>query len=120
MSINTIFLKLLLIMFSFIMLNALSIDEEIEAIQKAPVEERFKLMNALKKRIVQMKEEKRMNTIEKLQDATEGEVFVDEENNVTQDDNRTDRVKQKLEAHTQKVIEHHVGHELEDQFNGDD
>ena len=43
-----------------------NIDTEIEAIQKAPVEERFKLMNAFKRKMVQMQEQERMKAIRKL------------------------------------------------------
>jgi len=44
------------------------IDAQIEAIQQAPVSERFKLMNDFKKKIVKMKEKKRLKAIKKLQE----------------------------------------------------
>ena len=47
------------------------IDSQIEAIQHAPVEERFKLMNAFKKKIVQMKETERIEAISQLQSITQ-------------------------------------------------
>jgi len=84
---------------SFTLLYA-SIDDEIEAIQQAPIEQRFKFMNALKKRIVQMKEEKRMTTIKKLQSATQGEVIEREDENLTQEQNVTDISNKKIESHT--------------------
>jgi len=49
-----------------------TIDAQIEAIQKAPIEERFKLMNAFKKEIVQMQEQERIKAIMKLKSITTG------------------------------------------------
>ena len=48
-----------------------NIDAQIEAIQRAPVTERFKLMNAFKKEIVQMKETERIQAMTKLQSITQ-------------------------------------------------
>ena len=42
------------------------IDTQIEAIQNASVEERFKLMNAFKKNLIKMKEKERIKAIHKL------------------------------------------------------
>ncbi len=42
------------------------VDSQIEAIQKASVSERFKLMNAFKREIVQMKETERIEALTKL------------------------------------------------------
>jgi len=47
-----------------------NIDARIDAIQKASVEERFKLMNAFKKEVVHMKEEERIDAITKLKSIT--------------------------------------------------
>lgn len=47
-----------------------NIDTRIEAIQNASIEERFKLMNAFKKEMVQMKEKERMDAITKLKSIT--------------------------------------------------
>ena len=64
-----------------------SIDDEIEAIQNSPIEQRFELMNALKRKITKMKEEERMQTIEKLQSSTQGEVISrPSENNKTMEE----------------------------------
>ena len=42
------------------------IDAEIEAIQNASVQERFKLMNTFKQKLIQMRQEERSNAIDKL------------------------------------------------------
>ena len=47
-----------------------NIDDEIEAIQKAKVSEKFKLMNAFKKKIIKMKAKERLKALKKLQLAT--------------------------------------------------
>jgi len=41
-------------------------DREIEAIRKAPIAKRFKLMNAFKKEIIKMQEKERLIAIRKL------------------------------------------------------
>lgn len=60
---------LLIFIFLYFPLFA-NIDAQIEAIQKAPVEERFKLMNAFKQEIVQMQEKERIDAMSKLQSIT--------------------------------------------------
>ncbi len=52
------------------MLLLADIDEQIEAIQHAPLKERFKLMNAFKNRVIQMREEERLQALHKLQTMT--------------------------------------------------
>lgn len=47
-----------------------TIDAQIEAIQKAPISERFKLMNAFKKNIITMKEEERIHALMELKSIT--------------------------------------------------
>lgn len=47
------------------------IDARIEAIQHAPVEERFILMNALKKEMIHMQEAERIDAISKLKSITQ-------------------------------------------------
>ncbi|MCF6244914.1 MAG: hypothetical protein L3J43_07735 [Sulfurovum sp.] len=46
-------------------------DAQIEAIQRAPVAERFKLMNAFKKKIIKMHEKERIEAMTKLQSITQ-------------------------------------------------
>lgn len=60
---------LLIFIFSAALLFA-DIDATIEAIKKAPVSERFKLMNAFKKEIIRMQEKQRIQAIEKLKTVT--------------------------------------------------
>jgi hypothetical protein len=59
---------LLLILFSLSLFA--NIDAQIEAIQKAPLQERFKLMNAFKNEIIQMQEEERIKALQKLKSIT--------------------------------------------------
>jgi hypothetical protein len=47
-----------------------NIDSQIEAIRNAPTEERFRLMNAFKQEIVEMKEEERIHAITQLKSIT--------------------------------------------------
>jgi len=47
------------------------IDAEIEAIQNAPIKERFKLMNAFKQKLIKMRELEREKAIKKLTAKTE-------------------------------------------------
>jgi len=67
----TFFISLFSILFLNLPLIANNIDTQIEAIQKAPIEERFKLMNSFKKEIVQMREEERIQAMSKLQSITQ-------------------------------------------------
>jgi hypothetical protein len=48
-----------------------NIDARIDAIQNAPVEERFMLMNAFKKEVVHMQEAERIDAITKLKSITQ-------------------------------------------------
>ena len=50
-----------------------NIDARIEAIQNAPVEERFMLMNAFKKEVIHMQEEERIDAITKLRSITQSQ-----------------------------------------------
>jgi len=52
--------------FTTLPLYAQTIDEQIRAIQNAPVAERFKRMNAFKKKLVKMKEAERIEALKKL------------------------------------------------------
>lgn len=58
---------LITIVLSTLLLKADTINEQIEAIQKATPQERVELMNALKKRLASMNEEERANAINTLQ-----------------------------------------------------
>lgn len=60
------YLLILLLYISLILPLSANIDAQIEAIQRASVSERFKLMNAFKRDIVQMKETERIEALTKL------------------------------------------------------
>jgi len=63
--------KAILFMILFLLPLWGDIDAQIEAIQRAPVSERFKLMNDFKKKIIQMREKERMEAVRKLQSITQ-------------------------------------------------
>ncbi len=46
------------------------VDAQIEAIQKASVQERYKLMNAFKNKLIKMREKERIQALQKLQKKT--------------------------------------------------
>ncbi len=69
-----LFLLLTSILFLTVSLLATPIDAQIEAIQKAPVEKRFKLMNAFKKKIVRMQEQERIKALTKLKSMTKNKM----------------------------------------------
>ena len=76
------------------------IDSEIEAIQHAPIKDRFKLMNALKHKLIQMREQERSAAIDKLKSITKTAP--------------TDLPKEeKNKVHIQKEIEQHIQEEIE-------
>jgi len=86
-----------------------SIDSEIEAIQKAPVAERFKLMNALKKKLVKMKEKERLEALSKLRASTKNK---EAKKTIGVVEKHTKKiVKQQLE----NVMENHIENEVENQ-----
>ncbi len=61
-------IRLILLLLPLLLFS--DIDDQIEAIQHASVKERFKLMNAFKNEIIQMREEKRFQALHKLQAMT--------------------------------------------------
>ena len=61
-------MKAILFMILFLLPLWGDIDAQIEAIQRAPVSERFKLMNDFKKKIIQMREKERIEAVKKLQE----------------------------------------------------
>lgn len=63
-------LKLIFFYSLISLLGYANIDSKIEAIQEAPVEERFRLMNAFKKEIIQMQEQERIEALTKLKNIT--------------------------------------------------
>ena len=79
-----------------------SIDAEIEAIQKAPVSERFKLMNALKKKLVKMKERERMEALSKLRASTKSK--------------KAKKAIGDVEKRTKSIARQHLENEMENQI----
>lgn len=64
------YLSIILITVSLVVPLHADIDAQIQAIQSAPVSERFKLMNAFKQKMIQMKEEERIKAMKKIQSIT--------------------------------------------------
>ena len=91
-------LKSLLLVFLSVPLFA-NIDAQIEAIQKAPIEERFKLMNAFKKEIVQMQEQERIKAMTKLKSITKSKY--------------ADKVLKELTKHSRREVSKQRSHQRE-------
>jgi len=93
-----------------------NIDEQIKAIRNAPIEKRYKLMNAFKKELIQMKKEERMQALKKLtknskkQDANK--VLKALEKHTAQQ-----KIRQQLEA--QHIDIDNIQNDTEDQHEGD-
>lgn len=94
-------IRLITIILIYTILLFGSIDDDIEAIQKAPIEDRFKLMNELKDKIAKMQEERRMESINKLKLATNGEL-------ITKDTNSTDRNNSNTKENIKKIFIEHI------------
>ena len=89
-----------------------SIDAQIEAIQKAPVSERFKLMNALKKKLVKMKEKERLEALAKLRTSTKSKKA---QKNISSLEKRTRSIRrQHLENEMENQIENEMENQIED------
>ena len=65
MKINSIFITIFFLLVTHQLQS--SIDNEIDAMQQAPVSERFKRMNELKKKIIKMREKERLKILNRLQ-----------------------------------------------------
>lgn len=59
-----------------------NIDQDIEQIMNSPVEDRYKLMNEIKRKIVKMKQQKRAEAIERLK-----VIFNSKDQNLSQNPN---------------------------------
>ena len=95
-----------------------SIDTEIEAIQKAPVSERFKLMNALKKKLVKMKEKERIEALSKLRASTKSKKAKKAIDDIEKRSKSIAR--QHLENEMENEVENQVQDNNEDNEGGDD
>jgi len=103
-------LILLFILFHMTLLWSKSIDAEIEAIQKAPVSERFKLMNILKKKLVKMKEKERIEALSRLRSSTKSKKAKKAIGDVEK------RTKNIARQHLENEMENHIENEVENQI----
>ena len=120
-------------------LYANKIDTQIEAIQKASESERFKLMNAFKREIIQMNETQRIEALDKLQAINNNkhaestlkeltrqhahryskyeEEITDGNKEANTDDNTATQTENNIESHTsnetQNSVETQTGNEVE-------
>ena len=99
-----------------------SIDAQIEAIQKAPVAERFKLMNALKKRLVRMQEKERLAALSKLRASTKSKSAKKAIKKVEKDTKRIvkQHLENEMESHIENEVENQVEQNNENSEGGDD
>ncbi len=87
-----------------------SVDAQIEAIQKAPVSERFKLMNALKKKLVKMKEKERLEALAKLRTSTKSRKA---QKSISSLEERSRSIKRQ---HLENEMDNHIDNEIENQI----
>jgi len=119
-------MKYLLLLILTLSCFGTDIDKQIEAIRNAPVEERFKLMNAFKKEIIKMHEEQRIRAIGKLKAVTKSKFgnralkeIKHKQANRQQTGSHTQRktVDQKSTENTEKHLETHIENHIETQLN---
>ncbi|MEA2049051.1 MAG: hypothetical protein U9O64_11480 [Campylobacterota bacterium] len=119
---------LLLLWFLTLSLCA-NIDAQIEAIQKAPIGERFKLMNAFKKEVIQMQEEERISAIHKLKSITRSqhsnralkELRNHSRPTYTKKIRRIHKTQERTERHAKQEndLEDHIQNETEEQIENE-
>jgi len=110
-------MKYILIMTSLLVSLHADIDEQIEAIQNAPVEERFKLMNAFKKNLVKMKEEERIEAMKKLTTRSHNKHVKKALEALKQ---QTKQKKMQRHIERQQIEENTITNEITDQYGGED
>jgi len=96
-----------------------NIDARIEAIQRAPIKERFKLMNAFKQDIIQMKEEERIHAITKLKGITQSKYAhraLKEIKGHTQPRYKKEESHEESETQVKNDVENHITEETEDRI----
>ena len=106
---------LVLLVYTIIPLYA-SIDSDIEAIQNASEKEKFKLMNAFKKNLVQMKEEERIQAMTKLTKDSKN-VHAKKALDELKEKSKLNRMKKYIEQ--QQIHEDNIASETEDMNGGD-
>jgi len=102
-------IKLITIVLIYTSLLFGSIDDDIEAIEQAPIEDRFKLMNELKDKIAKMQEEKRMESIDKLKLVTNGELITLDTNETNSTDIDNNKKNILIERINSSIQEHSIG-----------
>jgi hypothetical protein len=93
-----------------------NIDEHIRAIQNAPIEKRFKLMNAFKKELVKMKEQARIVALKKL---TTHSTKKDASKVLEALKKHTAQQKARQQLEAQNIAIDNIGNETEDLNGGD-
>ena len=119
MMLKSLYIILFLVSF-FLPLHA-NIDAQIQAIQRAPVSERFKLMNAFKQKMIQMQEEERIKAMKKIQSITRSkhadqafkELYTLEKKNNTKNPNRELARKKETDEQVENQIEEKIESEAE-------
>ena len=121
-------LHLLLSLFLTLPLCA-NIDAQIDAIRNAPIEERFKLMNAFKKEVIHMQEEERISAIRKLKSITRSqhsnralkELRDHSRPTYTKKIRRVKKTRERTESHDKQEndIEDHIETETEDNIENE-
>jgi len=116
-------MRLLLLLWIPLYIWSNTIDQQIEAIQKAPLKKRFEMMNAFKKEIIRMHEAERIKAIEKLKQVTQSpygaraleEIKQKQKDMTKQRPHLTNRPKAKTGAkqHFQRQIENQVEEQLD-------
>ena len=110
------------------------IDAQIDVIKNASIEERFKLMNAFKQEIIQMKEEERIHAITQLKGITKskhGDRALKEirkhihaehnkKNRSNIDNEANTEVENETENQISTEIENNIGGEIENDGDNDD
>jgi len=99
-------IRLIYIVLIYTLLLFGSIDDDIEA---APIEDRFKLMNELKDKIAKMQEERRMESIDKLKLATNGELIRVDNNDTNSTDVDDNKKSILIERINSSIQEHSLG-----------
>lgn len=107
-----------IVLFIFLSLSLFAnIDEQIEAIQKAPVSKRFMLMNAFKKKIVKMREKERIHAMSKLKSIMKSKhadkVFKELKNNIR--DSAESEVEDQVERENEEQVENETQDHEEDE-----
>jgi len=111
--------KYIFLFFIFFKLNYslyANIDAQIEAIQHASVEERFKLMNAFKETLIQMKEEERIKAMTKLSTKSNNKHAKKALEELKQHANKT-QIRRHMQHHQSE--EENIANETEDNNEGD-